>query len=72
MQNMNPIYYDSFMKCMILCHQARPTYYASEIIYESFSKTEEVALHFASLCGYQLEGFNKFESPDEYHCKIAG
>ena len=39
--------------------------------YESFSKNEEVALQFAQLCGYSLEKFNRFESPDEYFCRIG-
>jgi len=59
------------MKCLILCHEARPVY-GLDTTYESFSKNEEIALSFARLCGYSLESFNKFESPDVYHCKVRG
>lgn len=60
------------MKCLMLCHEARPVYTADDIAYESFSKNEEIALTFARLCGYSLEQFNKFESPDAYLCKVNG
>ncbi|CAD8077107.1 unnamed protein product [Paramecium sonneborni] len=69
LQNENALYYDCFMKCLILCHEARPVY-LNDVQYESFSKNEEIALGFARLCGYQLESFNKFDSPDAYLCKI--
>lgn len=37
--------YDSFLKCLILCHEARPVYTNTDVIeYESYSKIEEVAL----------------------------
>jgi hypothetical protein len=56
---------------MLLCHEARPVYLASkDTLYESFSKNEEVALQFAQCCGYALERFNRFDSPDEYFCRI--
>ena len=44
---MNSLVYDTFMKCIILCHEARPVFFANKICYESFSKTEEVTLEFA-------------------------
>ncbi|CAD8135801.1 unnamed protein product [Paramecium octaurelia] len=69
LQNENALYYDCFMKCLILCHEARPVY-LNDVQYESFSKNEEIALGFARLCGYQLESFNKFDCPDAYLCKI--
>ena len=55
----------------MLCHEARPIFLGTnEIIYESFSKNEEVALQFARMCGYHLVKFNRSDSPDEYFCKI--
>lgn len=39
----------------MLCHEARPVFYAEDTTYESFSKNEEIALTFARLCGYSLE-----------------
>lgn len=41
----NDLIFDSFLKCLMLCHEARPIFLGTnEIIYESFSKNEEVAL----------------------------
>jgi phospholipid-translocating ATPase len=56
----------------MLCHEARPVFGADSITYESFSKNEEIALTFARSCGYSLENFNKFDSPDMYLCKVRG
>lgn len=53
--NENSLLYDSLMKCLMLCHEARPVYSAEDITYESFSKNEEIALTFSRLCGYSLE-----------------
>lgn len=39
------------MKCLLLCHEARPVY-GLETTYESYSESEEIALSFAKLCGY--------------------
>ena len=60
------------MKCCMLCHEARPVYSADEIYYESFSKNEEITLQLAAYCGYELERFNRTESPDEYYCSVLG
>lgn len=57
---------------MMLCHEGRPVFGKDTITYESFSKNEEIALTFARSCGYSLENFNKFDSPDMYLCKVRG
>ncbi|CAD8190865.1 unnamed protein product [Paramecium octaurelia] len=71
-KDINTLYYDAFLKCLMLCHEARPVFGADSITYESFSKNEEISLTFARSCGYQLENFNKFDSPDIYLCKVRG
>ncbi|CAD8179034.1 unnamed protein product [Paramecium octaurelia] len=71
-KDINTLYYDAFLKCLMLCHEARPVFGADSITYESFSKNEEISLTFARSCGYQLENFNKFDSPDMYLCKVGG
>ncbi|CAD8200084.1 unnamed protein product [Paramecium octaurelia] len=70
--DINTLYYDAFLKCLMLCHEARPVFGADSITYESFSKNEEISLTFARSCGYSLENFNKFDSPDMYLCKVRG
>ena len=46
---------ESFMKSVIICHEAKIYYNVDEVQYESPSREEEVALDFAKSCGYILE-----------------
>ncbi|CAD8103907.1 unnamed protein product [Paramecium primaurelia] len=71
-KDINTLYYDAFLKCLMLCHEARPVFGSDSISYESFSKNEEISLTFARSCGYSLENFNKFDGPDIYLCKVRG